>query len=150
MKKAAVYRQFDENGRLLYVGKSVNLLARIAEHFRDAAWRQDVAYITVEWFDTEDEALRAEAMAIYSERPIHNVQQNNKSDHLIHRIAAEFGGVTRFAKAMGVTKQTAATWIHREVFPATLDLKLVRTAKAKGIALSHESLALMRARKGAA
>lgn len=69
---AALYRHFDAAGALLYVGVSVDVLARTANHLRDAHWSRQIAQITVARFESRSEALRAEWLAIYNERPKHN------------------------------------------------------------------------------
>lgn len=44
---AVVYRHFDKNGRLLYVGSSMALFARILSHMHRAAEETPVAF--AEW-----------------------------------------------------------------------------------------------------
>lgn len=76
MSKTTVYRFFDAEDRLLYVGMSVNALARLLQHKSTAAaWFWDVARISVEHFDTRSDATHAEALAISKERPIHNAMK---------------------------------------------------------------------------
>ena len=72
--QAAVYRQFSAEGRLLYIGCSSNPAMRHRTNFTE--WRQQVAHITVTWFATREEAHAAEAHAIATEGPVHNVQHN--------------------------------------------------------------------------
>lgn len=69
----ALYRMYDDAGRLLYVGISKHLPARIAAHDAEKPWWSGVASITVEHIDDPIEAIRAEIDAIRSERPVHNV-----------------------------------------------------------------------------
>ena len=68
---AAVYRMFDRDGKLLYVGKT-----SCAGRFDDHAVKRFfplLATITLEWHDTEASALVAERTAIVSERPRYNI-----------------------------------------------------------------------------
>lgn len=67
-----VYRAYDRSGDLLYVGVSLSAWMRLASH-RTKEWWTDVANITVEHFETIDEAGAAESAAILSEGPAHNV-----------------------------------------------------------------------------
>lgn len=67
-----VYRIFDIRGRLLYVGCSVNLLARIGWHRANQDWWPDVASVTSVEFDTQVDALAVEREAIRTERPLYN------------------------------------------------------------------------------
>lgn len=72
MTRHAVYRHFDADNRLLYVGMAANPARRLSEHNSRSGWAALVATITVEWFDTRDEAVAAERAAIKRERPQHN------------------------------------------------------------------------------
>ena len=71
MKRTAVYRIFDADGRLLYVGVSRSPLYRMAGHAR-SEWAREAESIDIDWFSTEHEAREAEASAIQSEQPIWN------------------------------------------------------------------------------
>lgn len=68
-----VYRAFDCEGDLLYVGYSGRAFARVSEHLDRAAWSGQVSTITFEQYDAKDAALDAEAAAISSENPTYNV-----------------------------------------------------------------------------
>lgn len=72
MKVATVYRMFDQYGRLLYVGQTVQLGRRITQHMEAQPWWTEVAEITCEHFETERAAAHAEARAIDKENPLHN------------------------------------------------------------------------------
>ena len=69
----ALYRFFDADGALLYVGITANLEQRWAAHERDKVWWPDVAEKTVEWHGTRPAALAAELAAIKAEAPRYNV-----------------------------------------------------------------------------
>lgn len=70
----AVYRIFDNSGRLLYIGMGDGR-ARLKSHLRSKPWRHDIDQdkIVVTWFDTRVEATEAETRAIQTERPVYNV-----------------------------------------------------------------------------
>ena len=72
MTKTSLYRHFDANGQLLYVGISKGLMARISGHERDSGWFWDIATITLQTYQTREEALYAEAVAIRDENPSYN------------------------------------------------------------------------------
>lgn len=72
----AVYRIFDGDDNLLYVGASERSLARVQEHASEKGWFSDVNRVSIERFETREEALSAEKRAIETERPRHNVQHN--------------------------------------------------------------------------
>lgn len=75
-KPHALYRFFDTNGALLYVGISVNLPSRLSTHIKEKEWWHDVVQVTVEMLPDRESALEAEKLAIRAERPLYNVQHN--------------------------------------------------------------------------
>lgn len=70
--KAAVYRLYDRNGALLYVGLGSDPKTRWRAHARDKEWWPDVAHKEVEWHNTFAEAVEAEHAAIHAENPVYN------------------------------------------------------------------------------
>ncbi len=70
--RTALYRHYDADGVLLYVGITRDLEARFRSHSKHAAWVQYAATHTGEWFDSRAEAERAEAQAIRDELPVFN------------------------------------------------------------------------------
>ena len=68
-----LYRYFDAEGRLLYVGISFSAIARASQHRSGKGWWVQVANMTVEHLSTREEATEAERVAILTERPIHNI-----------------------------------------------------------------------------
>ncbi|MDX2527998.1 GIY-YIG nuclease family protein [Streptomyces europaeiscabiei] len=72
-RRTALYRLFDAQGRLLYVGIAFNPRARWRGHCSTKSWWQHVDRREVEWHDSRSEALTAEAAAIVEERPLYNI-----------------------------------------------------------------------------
>lgn len=70
--KTAVYRIYNADMELLYVGQSAKPLRRIAEHAHKD-WCESAAMVTMEWFETAVAASDAERAGIMSERPKHNI-----------------------------------------------------------------------------
>jgi hypothetical protein len=70
--KTALYRHFNKDGTLLYVGISLSVIERLRQHRQDSHWYEDIARIEITWFSTRSEALSAERKAIESEGPLHN------------------------------------------------------------------------------
>lgn len=68
-----LYRHFDANRRLLYVGVSLSTLERLRRHKRSSHWFAEVVYITIERFETRELALAAEKAAVKAERPRFNL-----------------------------------------------------------------------------
>ena len=67
-----LYRHYDFDGRLLYVGVSNNVIARWTRHKRQAPWIDLVANIRIDHYATREEAEDAEAVAILAEKPRFN------------------------------------------------------------------------------
>ena len=76
MKTQTLYRHFNKDGKLLYVGISSRLGQRTKEHSEFSSWFESVAYITLEHFKTREEVVQAEVAAILNENPLHNVKHN--------------------------------------------------------------------------
>lgn len=74
--KQWLYRFFNEDNELLYVGISNNVLNRWKQHQADKPWFDEVVTFTREKFATRDEVERAEIMAIVNEKPRYNVTYN--------------------------------------------------------------------------
>ena len=68
----ALYRAYDTDGVLLYVGVSLNTRKRFKDHKHDSAWWPEVAKTTEEWYPVRDDAQRAEIDAILTENPKYN------------------------------------------------------------------------------
>lgn len=70
-----LYRHFDAEGTLLYVGISIQPAARIYQHDRTSHWFDRVRRIELEHFQTIAEAAAAERTAIQAENPRYNVRK---------------------------------------------------------------------------
>lgn len=75
-KRTALYRLFDSNGQLLYIGITYQPEARWKAHAATKAWWPDVARKSMEWHDTRPIAEAAEVAAIRAELPLHNVDDS--------------------------------------------------------------------------
>lgn len=69
---AVVYRMWSNADELLYVGYSKSALRRLADHLANKEWIAEVACLTLEYFETEQEARDAELLAIQNELPRYN------------------------------------------------------------------------------
>jgi hypothetical protein len=67
-----LYRCFDEDGNLLYVGISWSAPLRFQQHSRHSFWWQEVTRITLERFPSRTAAEAAEQVAIRTEAPRYN------------------------------------------------------------------------------
>jgi hypothetical protein len=71
--RTAVYRFFDADESLLYVGVSSQPEVRRQQHAADKAWWPEVARTDTVWYADRPKALAGEAFAIITERPRYNV-----------------------------------------------------------------------------
>lgn len=71
--QTALYRFFDADGSLLYVGIANDPRPRWSCHAGEKRWWGEVETKTIDWFATREEAENAEIAAIVSERPRYNV-----------------------------------------------------------------------------
>jgi hypothetical protein len=69
---ACIYRCYDKEGNLLYVGLSRDAIIRSAAHSAQSAWYPNVAVMKIEKFSSREDAEEAERRAIAAENPLHN------------------------------------------------------------------------------
>lgn len=81
-----LYRFYDKEEILLYVGKTFNLKTRVANHERGKDWWQYVANMTIEEFSSDKDLIEAEKKAIVEESPIYNVQYNHREDDIANDV----------------------------------------------------------------
>lgn len=74
LRPAYVYRCYDADGVLLYVGCSSNPTKRVEDHRANAWWGQRIATVRNTVFPYNEYALDMEREAIWTERPICNVK----------------------------------------------------------------------------
>jgi predicted GIY-YIG superfamily endonuclease len=68
-----LYRMYDAARRLLYVGITMNVPARMADHRGEKPWWSEISTIELQHFTTRKEVELAEKKAIRTERPAFNV-----------------------------------------------------------------------------
>ncbi|MBS7790250.1 hypothetical protein KTR66_09600 [Roseococcus sp. SDR] len=123
--KTDLYRHYDANGRLLYVGVSLSAVVRLAQHRDLSQWATQIARVDVQKFDTRDQALAAERAAIKSEKPLHNIMHQEAADELpetrgddakqeIIRRIVEFAPLytlSQVARVLSISEQAVRTLI---------------------------------------
>lgn len=75
-ERTALYRLYDTNDLLLYVGITSEPKVRMKAHAADKAWWPEVSTREFEWFDSREDAAKAEIAAIRAEIPVHNHNHN--------------------------------------------------------------------------
>ena len=71
--RTSLYRHWDADGDLLYVGISLSAVGRLAQHSKASHWANNIASVTIETFGSRKEAETAERRAISGENPRHNI-----------------------------------------------------------------------------
>ena len=105
MHATSLYRHFDREGRLLYVGISMNVFARLAQHRRESHWYSQITRVEIEHFDSREEVLAAEGEAIRGENdhpPLFGQSSMTRRPAAITQ--AEMQRAIRAAKAEGVAE----------------------------------------------
>jgi predicted GIY-YIG superfamily endonuclease len=71
----SLYRVYDSDGVLLYIGKTWNMENRMNDHSRHSKWWNEFSTMTVERnFYDYDSLTKAETMAIRDEQPKYNLE----------------------------------------------------------------------------
>jgi hypothetical protein len=71
--RTALYRLFDGEHQLLYVGIGETAASRWRDHRANKPWWDDVVRAEVVWYPTRGEAEAEELRVIKTERPLYNV-----------------------------------------------------------------------------
>ncbi|MDX2997984.1 GIY-YIG nuclease family protein [Streptomyces scabiei] len=79
-ERTALYRLYDANDVLLYLGISWNPDFRWEQHQNDKHWAHQVARRTVEWHPTRSAALAEEESATAVEKPLHDSSWHRTND----------------------------------------------------------------------
>jgi predicted GIY-YIG superfamily endonuclease len=74
-----LYRLYNVNDTLLYVGISYSAIARMVQHKAEKPWFDQVVRIEIEKFLYRDGAAKAEERAIKYEKPLHNIQHSGST-----------------------------------------------------------------------
>jgi hypothetical protein len=120
-----LYRHFDADGNLLYVGISLSALTRLYAHGK-AAWYNDIKNVTIENYPTKRMALDAEKNAIKTEKPMHNIMHNKEVDPEVLKKRALYHRQRAAARQRALRKSRGAT-------PRSESLSQTRPWEAEGI-----------------
>jgi predicted XRE-type DNA-binding protein len=126
MTRTAVYRHYAADGSLLYVGLSANPTRRLSEHNSRSGRREEVARIDLDWFDSKDAAIAAEAQAIRELKPRDNVtgpRFKREAPNALAQYLADVGMTqTEFAELMGINQATVSKLCGKKIpsFPLAI------------------------------
>lgn len=112
MTRTALYRHYDADGALLYVGISDTPDKRLKQHQLHSAWAEAVASTHLVWFDNRAAAEDAERAAIRTEAPAHNVLHRAEPRvragafraTLMNAMARNGTGITQLAREAEVSR----------------------------------------------
>ena len=76
-QRTHLYRHFDKDGRLLYVGISLSALSRLAQHREHRHWFDAIARVEIQSYPTRQAAREAERESIRKERPEYNIRDRD-------------------------------------------------------------------------
>lgn len=69
----SLYRMYDQDECLLYIGVSSRVMTRLGEHWHTKSWVPEISKITIEKYKTRSALEDAESIAIRLEKPKHNI-----------------------------------------------------------------------------
>ncbi len=78
-EKTAIYRHYDRDGVLLYVGLSLNPIKRLGQHRVHSLWFYSITRVEIEWAKNREAAADEERRAVRAERPLFNTVYNRPS-----------------------------------------------------------------------
>lgn len=81
MRRHYVYRHYSATGELLYIGCT----CWVPRVFRKAPWVSAIQRVTVDYYDSREEALKVESRAITEEMPRFNLM---RSDETVEQVLA--------------------------------------------------------------
>lgn len=133
-ERTALYRFYDSDDTLLYVGITGTISFRWEQHARRQPWWPAACRQIVDWHPTREAAEAAERVAIQSERPLHNIAHSAKQamsraaprpvpggltvGALRRSLADQLGQVQHGGGSIEITKngKTAAYLVSPELF----------------------------------
>jgi excinuclease UvrABC nuclease subunit len=83
-----LYRFYDAEGSLLYVGITKFFEPRLKQHYKNAEWFFETAYVRLEHYQTRQEVELAETRAIKTERPKYNIAKSLDKEVALDALAS--------------------------------------------------------------
>lgn len=115
MTRTALYRFFNADDLLLYVGITENVEQRWTTHAAQKSWWPEVANKTVEWCADRTEALAREKRAIVAECPLYNVVHVPGRHGINHRDLGLTPAAPFYARVMAelTSRGKGKLWLHK-------------------------------------
>lgn len=109
-KSAELYRYFNKDNTLLYIGESLHAVGRACQHRAVSSWYFESTTMTIERFDCKKDARAAERIAIKEEKPLHNIVHNNK---IADAVPVKATGVNGKEEYTGLVTKKDDPWAKR-------------------------------------
>lgn len=132
-----LYRIYDDDGDLLYVGASINPGRRIRGHAQTQPWWDEASKITLERLGSWEELIESETRAIELENPRYNVIHTLKRCAWREKSRSPKGYGTLFQRADGV-------WIGAIELPTVDGKRHRKTVSSKTREVAERRLAQLR------
>ena len=87
--QTTLYRHFNVDGVLLYVGVSLSAIHRLSQHADHSKWYNEISKVEMEHFCDRPSAMVAERKAVISEGPLHNIHHKKKPNKTRYQEYAE-------------------------------------------------------------
>lgn len=100
-ERTALYRLFDADDVLLYVGISKHFGRRWQEHESSQPWWHEVDHQTVHWYPTREAAAAAEVEAIKAENPKYNIAHAAHASGQTEDLSRRFIALSAFEPGEG-------------------------------------------------
>ena len=137
MSRTALYRHFDAEGRLLYVGITDHLGERDKQHAATSVWHHAVIRSDVQWCLSREHAAELERVAIRHEGPLYNLAhrpaQPRQAAPMTILEFAEAVGRQKVAATVGVLPTAVSNAVVRGWFPSSWFLVCKDLAEQAGI-----------------
>ena len=153
-----VYRCYDESGRLIYVGSSLNLFGRLATHRNQTWWAPQVTKVVAKVYPNGVVAREAERKAIRTENPRwnkygrwstrHSWTRDDWDDWLTLLIAQACFPTTELRDRLRDYRNLWGAEPQPNILAAHAALVADREAQEKKWAKERDELAARRSRRG--
>lgn len=137
-----LYRMYDKNDVLLYIGISTQVMARLHSHWSSKEWICEVENIYIERFQTKRDLEEAETKAIKEEKPKYNIalnqikirpevkekrrrQRRAFSSALIDFVESKNKSWIEVSYELGICKTAISRWKNARVAPNRQMLKVI-------------------------
>jgi predicted GIY-YIG superfamily endonuclease len=110
-----LYRAFNKEGELLYIGISSQWHHRLHQHEKTSAWIEEADHVTIERFPDRETVAEAERRAVLTEKP----RDNKVFAHDYESPAAHWAKIKKWVKsgeAPDYTHQMIVTWMRETAF----------------------------------